>query len=133
MNIGHAAERTGLPPKTIRYYEEIGLVRPDRAENGYRDYADRHVHTLRFLQRARTLGFTIDECRELLALYEDQSRASADVKRIAEDKLKEIDRRIAQLSELRATLETLVHHCHGDSRPDCPIIEGLAEDGLSQH
>lgn len=126
MNIGTAAERSGLPAKTIRYYEEIGLIRPGRAGNGYRDYAAGDVHRLRFLQRSRSLGFAIEECRQLLSLYDDKARASAQVKAIASDKLGEIDRKIAELTELRATLSHLVEHCHGDSRPDCPIIETLA-------
>src|SRR5690606_12590018 len=126
MNIGTAAEHSGLPAKTIRYYEDIGLVKPDRADNGSRDYAARDVHRLRFLQRSRSLGFAIEECRQLLSLYDDKARASAEVKAIASDKLVEIDRKIAELTELRATLSHLVENCHGDSRPDCPIIETLA-------
>ena len=126
MNIGQAAERSGLPPKTIRYYEEIGLVAPGRAGNGYRDYDDTDVHNLRFVQRARAMGFSVEECRQLLALYQDRGRSSADVKALASEKLEEIDRRIAQMKELRATLEKLVHACHGDARPDCPILDGLA-------
>lgn len=126
MNIGEASERSKLPAKTIRYYEEIALVTPDRAQNGYRDYSDADVHRLRFLQRSRALGFTIDECRLLLSLYEDQSRASADVKEIALKKVKEIDQRIADMQGLRNTLARLAHTCHGDDRPDCPIIDDLA-------
>jgi Cu(I)-responsive transcriptional regulator len=128
MNIGTAAERSGLPAKTIRYYEEIGLIRPGRGGNGYRDYGSSDVHRLRFLQRSRSLGFAIEECRQLLSLYDDKARASAEVKAIASDKLVEIDRKIAELTELRATLSHLVKHCHGDDRPDCPIIEELAGD-----
>ena len=126
MNIGHTAERTGLPAKTIRYYEEIGLVRPQRAANGYRDYGEADLHRLGFLQRARSLGFTIDECRLLLSLYDDTHRASADVKAIAVAKIGEIDRKIAELKSLKSTLGTLADHCHGDDRPDCPIINDLA-------
>jgi len=126
MNIGQAAERSGLPPKTIRYYEEIGLVAPDRAENGYRDYDETNVHNLRFVQRARALGFSVEECRQLLALYQDRTRSSADVKALAREKLHEIDRKIAQMKELRATLVTLIDACHGDARPECPILDGLA-------
>jgi len=126
MNIGQAADRSGLPPKTIRYYEEIGLVAPGRSENGYRDYDETDVHNLRFVQRARTLGFTVEECRQLLALYQDRDRSSADVRALASEKLDEIDRRIAQMKELRATLMTLVNACHGDTRPECPILDGLA-------
>jgi len=126
MNIGAAAERSGLPAKTIRYYEDIALVEPARAENGYRDYSERDVHRLRFLQRARRLGFSVAECRSLLSLYEDDTRASADVKAIALDKIDEIGRKIDELKSLRATLVTLAEHCHGDDRPDCPIIDDLA-------
>lgn len=126
MNIGQAAERSGLPAKTIRYYEEIGLVAPARADNGYRDYSDADVHTLRFVQRARAMGFSVEECRALLALYTNRQRSSADVKALAREKLGEIDRRLAQMMELRATLEVLVDACHGDRRPDCPILDGLA-------
>ncbi len=130
MNIGTAAEQANLPPKTIRYYEEIGLLSPGRAENGYRDYSDKDVHRLRFLQRSRSLGFTIDECRLLLSLYDDKNRASADVKAVALEKVAEIDRKIAELQSLRDTLATLAKHCHGDGRPDCPIIDDLAGEGV---
>lgn len=126
MNIGTAARQSGLPPKTIRYYEEIGLLKADRAMNGYRDYSTEDVHRLRFVQRARGLGFSVDECRQLLSLYSDRDRASADVKAIAREKLAEIDRKMAELTGLRAMLGHLVDHCHGDHRPDCPIIDGLA-------
>jgi len=102
MNIGTAAEATELPAKTIRYYEEIGLVRPARAANGYRDYSERDIHRLRFVQRARSLGFSIEECRLLLSLYEDEARASADVKALALDKIGEIEAKIANLQSLRA-------------------------------
>ncbi len=126
MNIGEAAERTSLPPKTIRYYEEIDLVTPDRGANGYRRYSDKDVHRLRFLQRARSLGFSIDECRLLLSLYQDRHRASADVKALALDKVAEIDRKIDELQSLRLTLSALAERCHGDDKPDCPIIDDLA-------
>lgn len=126
MNIGHAARRSGLPPKTIRYYEDIGLVRPARRANGYRDYDDGDVHKLRFLQRSRNLGFSIEECRQLLSLYEDKHRASADVKALAQARIEDIDARITELQGLRATLARLIASCHGDDRPDCPILEDLA-------
>lgn len=125
MNIRDAAEAAGLPPKTIRYYEDIGLIRPARGENGYRDFSEPDVHKLAFLARARSLGFSIEDCRALLALYEDRARASADVKRVAEAHLIEIDRKIAELQGMREALSTLVHRCHGDDRPDCPILEDL--------
>ncbi|MBU2486065.1 MAG: Cu(I)-responsive transcriptional regulator [Alphaproteobacteria bacterium] len=129
MNIGEASGATGLPAKTIRYYEDIGLIKPDRAANGYRDYGGKDVHRLAFIQRSRSLGFTIDECRSLLSLYEDKERASSDVKALALDKIREIDRKLGELKSLRATLKTLAEHCHGDDRPDCPIIDEIAGAG----
>ena len=126
MNIGMAAERANLPAKTIRYYEDIALVKPARLGNGYREYSENDVHRLRFLQRARSLGFTIEECRTLLSLYDDKSRASADVKAVALGKIDEIDHKIIELQSLRLTLASLARHCHGDDRPDCPIIDDLA-------
>ena len=126
MNIGQAAERAGLPVKTLRYYEEIGLVAPDRQPNGYRDYGEAEVHKLRFLQRARGLGFSIEDCRALLSLYEDRNRASADVKRLALARIDDIDRKLEELKGLRATLDSLARACQGNERPDCPILEDLA-------
>ena len=126
MNIGDASERCGLPIKTIRYYEDIGLIKPTRAFNGYRDYSERDLHKLRFLQRSRSLGFSIEECRQLLSLYEDRARESAEVKAIAAAKLDDIERKIVELAALRDMLRHLVQTCHGDTRPDCPIIDGLA-------
>lgn len=127
MNIGTASERSGLPAKTIRYYEEVGLVRPaKRQDNRYRDYDEADVHRLRFVQRARGLGFSVEQCRELLALYDDKSRASADVKAIALQHIAEIDARIADLEAMRATLTALAEKCHGDDRPVCPILADLA-------
>jgi len=127
MNISDVARDTGLPPKTIRYYEEIGLIRPMRSENGYRVFGDSDVHKLAFLGRARTLGFSIEDCRTLLALYEDQDRASADVKRVAQDHLAQIEDKIAQLQSMQATLQHLVRECAGDNRPGCPILSDLAK------
>ena len=126
MNIGSVADKSGLPAKTIRYYEDIGLLKPDRADNGYRDYSAGDLHRLRFLQRSRGLGFSVEECRQLLSLYNDRERESADVKAIARTKLAEIDRKLEELAGLRDMLRHLVDHCHGDHRPDCPIIDGLA-------
>lgn len=126
MNIGEAAHRSGLQPKTLRYYEEIGLVTAARRANGYRDYDDTHVHKLRFVQRARGLGFAIDDCRSLLSLYENQNRASAKVKELAEERLADIDRKIVELKSMRVTLARLVSACHGDDRPACPILADLA-------
>ena len=128
MNIGDAAKATGLTAKTIRYYEGINLVVADRSENGYRNYSAAHVHKLRFVQRARRLGFSIDICRTLLSLYEDQNRASAEVKSIAKKHLEEIEAKIVELQNLQQTLSHLVEHCAGDQRPDCPIMDDLAGD-----
>ncbi|MBE1283644.1 MAG: Cu(I)-responsive transcriptional regulator [Rhodobacteraceae bacterium] len=125
MNIGEAATQSGLPAKTIRYYEEIGFIMPHRGANGYRDFSDKDVHVLRFLGRSRSLGFSIDHCRTLLALYQDQGRASADVKRVAQQNLKEIDDKIADLQAMRETLAHLIRECAGDDRPDCPILKDL--------
>ena len=126
MNIGEASRASGLPAKTIRYYEEIGLVRPARGDNGYRDFSEQDAHKLAFLGRSRSLGFSIDECRTLLSLYEDRDRASADVKAVAAEHLERIAHKIEELHALKSTLETLVTRCHGDDRPDCPILDGLA-------
>lgn len=126
MNIGEVSEALGLPAKTIRYYEDIGLVRPRRQENGYRAYSGQDVHRLAFLGRARSLGFSIEDCRALLALYGDQGRASADVRRIAEQHMTAIEEKIADLRAMHATLTTLVSACAGDDRPDCPILADLA-------
>lgn len=115
-----------LPPKTIRYYEDIDLIRPARAENGYRDYSMEDVYRLRFIQRSRSLGFTIEECRHLLSLYDDKQRASSDVKAVALEKIDQIDTKIAELKALKATLSHLAKHCHGDDRPECPIIEDFS-------
>ena len=126
MNISDASRDSGLPAKTIRYYEDIGLVKPGRLENGYRDYSDDDLHKLRFLQRSRGLGFSVEDCRVLLSLYEDRNRASADVKQIAKTHLIEIERKIAELQSLQKTLSHLVDECQGDHRPHCPIINDLA-------
>lgn len=126
MNISDVATATGLPAKTIRYYEDIGLVCPARSGNGYRVFTDTDLHKLAFLGRARALGFSIEDCRTLLALYEDNSRASADVKAVAEDHLTQIGDKIAQLEAMQETLRTLVQSCAGDARPDCPILKDLA-------
>ncbi len=128
MNISDAAARAGLPPKTIRYYEDIGLISPARRrDNGYRDYAARDVHILRFLSRARGLGFSVDDCRALVALYADTDRKSGDVKDIALRRIADIDEKIAELRTMRATLADLAERCHGDDRPDCPILDDFAE------
>ncbi len=125
MNIGDVSERTGLPAKTIRYYEQIDLIKPQRDANGYRRFRDQDIHKLNFLGRARALGFTIQDCRTLLALYEDETRASADVKRVARQHLTQIEAKIADLNALRDTLGHLIEACAGDDRPDCPILKDL--------
>ena len=131
MNIGEVAERSGIPPKTIRYYEDIGLVRPQRSGNGYRAFRETDLHKLAFLGRARALGFSIEDCRNLLSLYEDETRESAQVKTIAEEHLSAIDDKIAQLQDMRETLSHLVEACRGDHRPDCPILKDLSGDAES--
>tara|TARA_R110002110_G_scaffold405076_1_gene623925 strand:+ start:7520 stop:7960 length:441 start_codon:yes stop_codon:yes gene_type:complete len=132
MNIGEAATRSGVPAKTIRYYEDIALIdSADRSANGYRSYSDDDVHTLRFLARARSLGFTVAQCRDLLALYRDRSRSSSDVKAIAQMHMTEIDEKIEGLRAMHDTLALLVRKCHGDGRPDCPIIDELAADRMA--
>ncbi|WP_037264226.1 Cu(I)-responsive transcriptional regulator [Roseivivax halodurans] len=128
MSIGEIADKAGLPAKTIRYYEEIGLVAPQRGENGYRAFSQNDLHRLAFLARARALGFSIEDCRTLVALWDDEGRASADVKRVAEAHLSHIDEKIAQLRSMRETLGHLVEACHGDERPDCPILKDLAPE-----
>ena len=129
MLIKEAEKSAGLQAKTIRYYEEIGLIRPNRQHNGYRDYAAEDIHRLRFLQRARGLGFSIEDCRALLSLYDEKGRESADVRAIAEAHLAEIDRKIRELNGMRKTLAHLIHACHGDDQPDCPILNDLAGIG----
>ena len=126
MHIGDVSRHSELPIKTIRYYEEIGLIRPHRSANGYRDFSESDVHKLAFLARARSLGFTIEDCRALLALYDDRHRASADVKRVAEEHLARIERKLGELEGMRAVLAHLVERCQGDERPECPILDDLA-------
>lgn len=126
MNIGQAAKQSGISAKMIRYYESIGLIGPAvRTDSGYRVYSDQDLHTLRFVRRARDLGFSVEQMNELLALWQDRSRASADVKRIALEHVQELERKAEALREMAATLKHLAQHCHGDERPDCPILENL--------
>ena len=127
MNIAEVSSATGLPAKTIRYYEDIGLITPARSDNGYRVFRETDQHKLAFLARARSLGFGIDACRDLLTLYTDQARASADVKAIAQEHLSQIASKIAALQSMRDTLGELVDACAGDNRPDCPILKDLAQ------
>jgi len=127
MNIGTVADRAGVTSKTIRYYESIGLIDPARrTDSGYRVYDERDVQTLRFVHRARSLGFSVSEVADLLALWRDRNRASADVKALARQHLRDIDRKIADLQGMRDTLVHLMERCHGDERPDCPILDDLA-------
>lgn len=126
MNISQAAAATGLPAKTIRYYEDIGLILPTRSANGYRTFDDTNVHQLNFLARARALGFSIDNCRSLLTLWQDHDRASADVRRIAAAHLEDIETKIKDLSAMQDTLKDLVRTCEGDNRPECPILNSLS-------
>ncbi len=126
--IGQLAQQTGVTAKTIRYYEETGLLpTAARAANGYRMYGERAVHLLRFVKRARDLGFTIEEVGSLLALWGDDERASADVKELATRHLEEIEDKIRKLKNLRKTMRTLIDSCHGDERADCPILDDLAK------
>lgn len=127
MNIGQASKASGVSQRMIRHYEAIGLIpKAARRDSGYRDYDERDVHTLRFIARARDLGFPIEEIGKLLALWRDRSRASAEVKQLALARVEELKRKERDLREMRRTLETLADACHGDDRPDCPIIEQLA-------
>lgn len=126
MNIGEASTRSGVSAKMIRYYEEIGLLpKPERRESGYRLYDESDVHRLRFVRRARDFGFPVERIRELLRLWHDHRRPSAEVKRIAEAHVAELDAKIAQLSALRDSMKDLARRCHGDQRPDCPILADL--------
>ena len=130
MNIGQVASETGVTAKSIRYYESINLIpAPERTQAGYRQYSDRDVQTLHFIKRSRGLGFSVAEVADLLSLYQDRERASAEVKGIVETRLSEIDQKISELESIRATLRTLADRCHGDDRPDCPILNDFA--GLS--
>ena len=127
MNIGTLAQQSGVNPKTIRYYEDIGLLRPAaRRDNGYRHYADADVATVRFIKRARTLGFSTQDVAKLLNLWHDRDRASADGRALATRHAADIERRIAELEAVRRTLLDLVHRCHGDDRPHCPILDDLS-------
>jgi len=127
MNIGAAAAESGVSAKMIRHYEAIGLLPPaHRRRNAYRDYGEREVHELRFIRRARRLGFSIEEIGALLALWRDRARPSREVRRIAEAHMKDLEARIAEMQAMAKTLRELIDKCHGDDRPDCPILDGLA-------
>jgi len=126
VTIGEAASRSGMPPKTIRFYEQIGLIGPaQRLANRYRAYSEKDVHTLRFIHRARSLGFTLKDIRALLSLYHDRDRASREVKRLALEHVGALDRKIAELTAIRNTIAELARRCHGDERPHCPILDEL--------
>ena len=128
MNIGEASRATGVSSKMIRYYEQTGLIpKAARRDGGYRDYDAADIHRLRFIRSARDLGFSVDQIGELLALWSDRKRASADVKALALGHVEALRQKQAEIAAMIATLEKLASRCHGDDRPDCPIIEGLAE------
>ena len=132
MQIGTVAEKTGVSAKAIRYYESIGLIAAaHRTHSGYRVYGDHDVQTLRFIQRARGLGFSVGEVADLLALWRDSERHSAQVKALATNHVAEIDRKIVGLRGMRDTLTHLMERCHGDDRPECPILDDLAGEGAS--
>lgn len=126
MNIGQAAKGSGVSAKMIRHYEEIGLVpAAQRTAAGYRVYQDKDLHIFRFIRQARILGFAIEQIKELLNLWQNKRRTSRKVKELAMNHIEELDRRIEGLKEMRATLAHLANHCHGDDRPDCPILDSL--------
>ena len=129
FNIGHAAQRAKVSAKMVRHYESLGLL-PEvaRTESGYRQYTEKQVHTLRFIKRARDLGFSMSEISELLKLWQNKRRSSENVKRIAAQHVADLDKRIAELAAMKRTLQTLVDCCHGDQRPDCPILDQLGQD-----
>ena len=133
MNIGQAAAASGVSAKMIRYYESIGIINAvTRTEAGYRVYSDADVHTLRFIRRARDLGFSVERITNLLALWQDRSRASAEVKRIAQAHVVELEQKMRELAEMADTLRHLAKNCHGDHRPDCPIINELSQGKEAQ-
>lgn len=132
MNIGEASAASGISAKMIRYYEEIGLIpRADRSAGNYRTYGESAVHSLRFIRRARELGFSLEETATLLKLWADKERASAAVKRVALGHMAELERKIAGLQDMLATLQHLAHCCDGNERPDCPILNDLAGEGAA--
>ena len=127
MNIGQAADASGVSAKMIRHYEAIGLMaKARRTDSGYRIYDGNDVHTLRFIRRGRALGFSMKEIGQLLGLWRNRRRASGDVRRVAQQHIAELDQKIAELQAMRRTLHQLVQHCHGDRRPECPILDDLS-------
>lgn len=134
MNIGEAARASGVSAKMIRYYEETGLIPPaGRTGSGYRTYGPKEVQVLRFVRRARDLGFPMEKVGDLLALWRDRERASADVKRLAEGQIEALETRIREMMEMKAALEHLVDACAGDARPDCPILDDLGGRVAANH
>jgi len=132
FNIGEAAARSGVSAKMVRHYESLGLLPTvTRTDAGYRQYTDKEVHTLRFIRRARDLGFSMAEIGELLALWQNRRRSSSSVKKIASEHVAALDAKMAEMAAMRKTLQHLVHCCHGDDRPDCPILDELAGEVLS--
>lgn len=130
VNIGVAARASGVSAKMVRHYEALGLLgEVARSEGGYRQYTPADIHTLRFIKRSRELGFSMAEIAELVSLWHDHRRASADVKRIAQAHVQDLERRITALQDMRRTLQELLRHCHGDARPDCPILDDLSGQG----
>ncbi|MDX1529060.1 MAG: Cu(I)-responsive transcriptional regulator [Gammaproteobacteria bacterium] len=128
MRIQQASRQSGMPAKTIRFYEDIGLVRPAaRSANGYRQFSDTDVRTLKFIHRARKLGFSVEDIQKLLSLWQDKKRASADVKKLALAHVNEIEARIRELESVKHAIRHLADRCHGDQRPECPILDELAE------
>ena len=128
VNIGEAARLSGVSAKMVRHYEGLALLpRVARTDNGYRQYGEADVHTLRFIKRARDLGFSMDEISQLVGLWQNRRRASASVRKVAEKHADELARRIAAMQEMQRTLQHLIHCCHGDERPECPILEELAK------
>lgn len=125
MNIGEAARQSGVSAKMIRHYESLGLIRPERRPNNYRHYGPREVAVLRFIRHARELAFPLAEVKRLLALWQDPSRQSAEVQRIALGHVEALEEKARSLQAVAASLRHLARHCHGDSRPDCPIIDHL--------
>lgn len=133
MNIGQAAKASGVSGKMIRYYESVGLIPPvNRTEAGYRDFSDKDIHMLRFISRARSLGFSVEQMHSLVELWQDRHRASADVKAVALAHIAELDSKIRKLLSMRETLLHLANHCHGDERPECPILGDLAAESVEQ-
>jgi MerR family copper efflux transcriptional regulator len=133
MRIQQASRQSGMPAKTIRFYEEIGLVRPAaRSANGYRQFSDTDVRMLRFIHRARKLGFSVDDIQKLISLWQDNKRASSDVKKLALAHVSEIEARIRELESVKQAVLDLAGHCHGDDRPECPIIDELADENFSR-